>query len=94
MKHCHRQTLSCFQANPGFVGEAPKRIGVRITGRQMEQLLFTPEEVAHVLHISRRKMYALMQSGEIESVKIGRCRRISRSALDRFVAKLTDEVGV
>lgn len=57
----------------------------------MEQLLYTPEEAAASLNISRRKVYEMLRDGEIDSVKIGRCRRIPRVALDRFIAQLVEE---
>ena len=56
--------------------------------REVEKLMLTPEEVASALGISRRKVYELMHTRSIDSVKIGKCRRIPRIALDRFVEKL------
>jgi excisionase family DNA binding protein len=41
-------------------------------------ILLTPEEAADALHIGRSYMYALLASGAIESVKVGRLRRIVR----------------
>ncbi len=47
--------------------------------------LFTPEEMAERLRISRTRAYALIGSGAIDSVKIGRARRISQGAIDRYI---------
>lgn len=52
------------------------------------KLLLTPEEAAAVLGIGRTKVYELMLSNAIESVKIGASRRIPTDALDTFVAAL------
>jgi excisionase family DNA binding protein len=52
------------------------------------QLLFTPEHAAAKLDSGRTTIYALMKSGELQSVKIGRSRRIPAAALDDYVNKL------
>lgn len=54
----------------------------------MEKLLLTVEEAAERLSIGRTKAYELMATGALESVTIGRCRRIPVEALEPFVAKL------
>lgn len=51
----------------------------------------TPEEAADYLNIGRTSFYKLMRSGEIESIKIGRLRRIRKSALDRYLDELAGE---
>lgn len=51
-------------------------------------LLVTPEEAARALRVGRSKVYDLMRSGELRSVKIGGSRRISAVALAEFVAAL------
>jgi excisionase family DNA binding protein len=53
-----------------------------------EQLLFRPAEVARRLGIGRTKVYELMRSGELPSVKVGGARRVSATALADFVAEL------
>jgi len=57
------------------------------------QLLYRPEEAAQIIRQSRTAVYELMASGEIESIKIGRSRRISRRALEKYVARLEGEAG-
>ncbi len=52
------------------------------------RLLLTPEEVAQVLAIGRSKVYDLLRSEEMSSVRIGGSRRIPVSALHEFVARL------
>jgi excisionase family DNA binding protein len=57
----------------------------------ISDLLLKPEAAAQALNIGRSKIYQLMEAGEIESVKIGRSRRISVKALEAFTEKLTRE---
>ena len=57
----------------------------------ISDLLLKPEAAAQALNIGRSKIYQLMEAGEIESVKIGRSRRISVKALEEFTEKLTRE---
>lgn len=52
------------------------------------RLLFRPEEAAEVLGLGRTKVYELIASGELRSVKIGSARRVSAVALTEFVASL------
>jgi excisionase family DNA binding protein len=59
----------------------------------MEQLLYTPEEAAEVLKVSRSTVYDLMRERKIPSVKIGRARRIPVHALRRFVDDFAEAVG-
>lgn len=53
------------------------------------QLLYTAEEAGHVLSLSRASVFKLIASGDLESVKIGRSRRVTRSGLERFVEHLS-----
>jgi len=51
-------------------------------------LLVRPEDAAILLGLGRTKVYELIRSGALRSVKIGGLRRIPASALTEFVAKL------
>ena len=51
-------------------------------------LLATPDEVAASLRVSRSKVYELMRTGELQSVKIGGSRRVTWDALRDFVHRL------
>lgn len=51
-------------------------------------LLLTVEEAARRLGIGRTTCFALIASGEIESVKVGNLRRIPADALAVYVARL------
>jgi excisionase family DNA binding protein len=53
-----------------------------------EKLLLTVEEAAERLSIGRTKAFELIASGELESVVIGRARRVPVQALEPFIAAL------
>lgn len=53
-----------------------------------ESLLVTVEEGARRLGIGRSTMFDLIAAGRLRTVKIGRCRRVSVTALQDFVADL------
>jgi excisionase family DNA binding protein len=55
----------------------------------MNKLLLTPTEAAKILGIGRSKTYQLLQSGQLQSVHIGSCRRIPLEAVHNFLAELT-----
>jgi excisionase family DNA binding protein len=57
-------------------------------------LLARPEDAAMALGIGRTKVYELMRSGALRSVKIGGLRRIPATALADFVAKLEEQERV
>lgn len=50
-----------------------------------DALLLTPEEAARRLSLARSTLYELVLTGEIESIKIGRSRRIPVDALTDFI---------
>lgn len=51
-------------------------------------LLLTWEQVAAQTSFGRTKIFALMASGELESVKVGRHRRVPTAALTEYVERL------
>ena len=53
-----------------------------------ETMLLRPEEAARELRIARRRIFDMIRDGTLPSVKIGKSRRISRAALEEYVAKL------
>lgn len=55
---------------------------------QTVRLLLTVEEAAEQLGIGRTLMYALVKDGDVESVHIGRLRRIPADALPRYLQRL------
>ena len=59
----------------------------------MEKLLLSPEDVADALTLSRTRVYEILASGELFSVKVGKMRRIPRQSLEEYVDKLRGEVA-
>jgi excisionase family DNA binding protein len=51
-------------------------------------LVLTIEDAAQRLGIGRTLMYALVMSNEVESVTIGRLRRIPAECIDEYVERL------
>ena len=51
-------------------------------------IVLTIEEAARRLGIGRTLMYSLVMAGEVESVSIGRLRRIPVECLTEYVANL------
>jgi excisionase family DNA binding protein len=56
-----------------------------------EQTLLTVEEAAQRLRIGRTQMFALIKSGEIQSVQIGRLRRIPSTSIERYADELLNQ---
>jgi excisionase family DNA binding protein len=52
------------------------------------RVLLTVEEAGERLGIGRTTAYSLVRSGALESVRIGRLRRVPVSAIDEFAARL------
>jgi excisionase family DNA binding protein len=55
-----------------------------------EHLVLTIEEAAERLCIGRTLMYSLVRAGAVESVCIGRLRRIPLDALENFLRRLRE----
>jgi excisionase family DNA binding protein len=53
-----------------------------------DRLLYRVGEAAQLLGISRSKAWELLARGDIESVKIDGARRITRDAIEAYVARL------
>jgi excisionase family DNA binding protein len=55
---------------------------------QPDGLLLTVEEAAKRLRLGRTLVYRLIASGELESVTVGRLRRVPAQCLNEYVATL------
>ena len=53
------------------------------------QVLFSVEQTAAILGVGRTKVYELIGTGALGTVKIGSRTLISRAHIDTFVQKLT-----
>jgi len=56
-----------------------------------DSLLVRVEEAARLLSIGRTRVYDLVRTGALESVKIFGARRIPRSSIEKYVATLIQE---
>lgn len=53
----------------------------------LPRLMLTVREAAEILHVGRSTVYSLMDSGELESVHIGRLRRIPMQAVTDYIER-------
>jgi excisionase family DNA binding protein len=58
------------------------------------QKLLTVPEAQELLSIGRTRLFQLIASGELKSVRIGSSRRIPLIALDEFIEGLCDASGL
>ncbi|MEU0508394.1 helix-turn-helix domain-containing protein [Amycolatopsis sp. NPDC006125] len=56
-----------------------------------ERVMLTAEEAAEQLGIGRTLMFKLLRTGEIESVRIGRLRRVPASAIREYASRLIND---
>lgn|GEM_PF-3841266 len=49
---------------------------------------FTPKQVGEILNVSRSQVYVLMKSGELPSVSIRGCRRITEGQIISYIRSL------
>jgi excisionase family DNA binding protein len=68
-------------------------MSVREEGASVEgaRLLYSVEEAAQLLGIGRTFMFGLVAAGHVDSLKIGKRRKISRRALDEYIARLVSD---
>jgi excisionase family DNA binding protein len=57
----------------------------------MNSRLLTIDEAAQRLGIGRSHAYIYVMKGELESVKLGRSRRVPEQAIDAFIERLRSE---
>jgi excisionase family DNA binding protein len=70
---------------------ADTRAATGTPGQHGDVTLLTVEQAAKRLSIGRTTMFALLKSGDILSVRIGRLRRVPVRALDAFAAQLAQQ---
>ena len=59
----------------------------------MSVVVYTVEEAARLLKISRWKILDLIRTNELRSVKIGGLRRVPASAIEEYIARLLEEAA-
>lgn len=62
--------------------------------RTIPAVLLRPEDAAAALGIGRTKVYELMRSRALRSVKVGGLRRIPSTAITEFVTQLEEQERV
>ncbi|MHB8294518.1 MAG: helix-turn-helix domain-containing protein [Acidimicrobiales bacterium] len=79
-----------YQEHPGLPDAPPNGIGILASRKAdtIPHLLLTPEAAAGALSIGRSRVYELMASGELRSIRIGRSRRIPVAALEELIDSL------
>jgi excisionase family DNA binding protein len=55
---------------------------------------YTVEQVAEILHVGRDKVYFLLRTGQLRSIKIGKLRRITDQHLAALIESLEDSNAV
>lgn len=72
--------------------EIPEPVEPTPPARKMpDRVLLTVEEAAEQLGIGRTKTYALVKAGELESVQIGRLRRVPKAAIEDYANRLISQ---
>jgi molybdopterin-binding protein len=64
------------------INKIPKQVG-----KLNEDILYTPEEIAQKLKITKGTVYEMIKRGELEAHRIGRHLRISRTQFDIYLLK-------
>jgi excisionase family DNA binding protein len=72
----------------GTADEEPREEPQQARPTTPERVLLTVEEAAERLGVGRTTAFALVKSGQIESVLIGRLRRVPASAVRDYAARL------
>lgn len=49
---------------------------------------YTVEQVAHMLHVGRDKIYYLLRTNQLQSIKIGKLRRITDQQIAEFITSV------
>jgi excisionase family DNA binding protein len=57
---------------------------------QMEKLLLSPEEAAEALGVGPSRVYSLMRTRQLRSVRIGKSRRVPVSPVHGYVERLIE----
>lgn len=52
--------------------------------------VYTLEEVAAILQLTRRTLYTYIKNGQLKAVKIGKYWRVSEETLQQFIATGTE----
>ena len=81
------RVVSVQRSRPRSAPRTPEEPVINVTLQTDDRLLFSVPEAAHRLGISRSRLYEIIADGGIETVTIGRLRKISTCALEDFVER-------
>jgi excisionase family DNA binding protein len=59
-----------------------------VTGLDRPRVLYRIEEAAQLLSVSKSRVYELIRSGQLRTVKVGKSHRVPARSLDEYVAML------
>jgi excisionase family DNA binding protein len=62
-----------------------------VTTALVQRMTYSVREACVAGNWSRAHMYRLLQSGEIQSIKVGKLRRIPVKALEAYIDRLMEE---
>jgi excisionase family DNA binding protein len=79
------------EARPSRAPVIPDGQVINLTIERDEKLLLSVVEAAERLGVGRTLMYALLGSGQIESMHVGRLHKVPVEALARFVERCRSE---
>ena len=57
----------------------------------MTPLIYTVEQTAEILQVSRAQIFAELRTGRLGSYKIGRLRRIGQPHIDAFLSAISQD---
>ncbi len=60
---------------------------------QQRKMAYTVQEAAELLSVSRAHLYRLIDLGQVGTIRVGRCRRVTAGQLEAFVRRREDEDG-
>jgi len=63
------------------------------SGAGSGEVYLTVNEVADRLRISRWKVYELIRARDLDSFRVGRCRRVPASAVETMVSRLMKDAA-
>jgi excisionase family DNA binding protein len=75
----------------GQLDGAPSGSHVDRSEEYTEKLLLSPEEAAHALGVGRSRVYDLMRTRQLLSVRIAKSRRVPVAAVHAYVERLTEQ---
>lgn len=85
--HVHKPQLPNVTKKGGSHDPQPNREPQEVINLQA----YTVEQVAEILQIGRDKVYHLLRTDQLRSIKIGKLRRITSQHLADFIARLENE---